>query len=852
MLDSLGVERYEVVRRVGAGGMGELYEVWDKRLQRRVAVKRLHPHVVLGPDREHVVLSEARAAARIEHPNVVRVYSIEQVGTDFLIEMQFIDGRPLTSVLNKTPLPVELAVDLLRQIMEGLNACHAENVIHCDLKPANILVHARGTVYLTDFGIARALRSPLDSTENNEESVPCRGTPRYSPPEAWRGEAPSVLWDIYAAGVVLYEALSGAEPFNGHTIADIRTEVARGITASVQALRPELSPDFARLIDSMLSNDVSRRPLSALAVLTALRKTPEYRAQQDQTSSGLVPSPQQTSVPVVTKPSSASSKPTASGRWSVVMSAVFLLALSEAHKAPGTPGRSRLRPMGWLFVVLAVAFAVVAAGYVYRQIQAPPSAIATAPSRTGTISAPVPVPVPAPASAPAPDSETTRAPSPEPTNFGVSGEAFYFSYDDGIHGREPWGLHNGESPVMIADLNPGPGSSDPENFVAISGTSAMFAAYTPETGRELWMCYGQDAHRFLTPVLVKDIVPGDMGSAPRPLYAWHNRLMFFANTLNAGQELWCTTGGADQTGMVLDANPGVESSNFEGHRIYVDGSDAYWVTWRGPEQRIYLNHYDFESNTLNTLGEVTFETRGMCKFKGKLYFALEVAGHGAELGRYDPETGTIGLFLDLSPGVSESSYPEYFYVWGDRLYFRARTPESDKEPWVTDGTPEGTHVLADLNPGDHGSFPFDYLDMGEVMIFRAHDDAHGKELWITDGTPAGTRMLADVYPGTKSGEPYSTARLGDKYFFSAEDGVHGEELWVAEKKDGQWRARLVADLNPNGSAYPHHIRVAKDGTAIFIAETAPSDVWFYRLTVAGDNVSITPLPRPGLQTGTSL
>ena len=105
-----GVKRYKVIRLIGAGGMGELYEVWDTRLERRVAVKRLHPHLMARPDSEALVLREARAAAKVEHQNVVRIYGVEQAGEELLIEMEFIEGRPLNSLFYSGPLPAPLAV----------------------------------------------------------------------------------------------------------------------------------------------------------------------------------------------------------------------------------------------------------------------------------------------------------------------------------------------------------------------------------------------------------------------------------------------------------------------------------------------------------------------------------------------------------------------------------------------------------------------------------------------------------------------------------------------------------------------------------------------------------------------
>lgn len=274
----LGVERFRNPRLVGRGGMGEVYEVWDSRLDRRVAVKRIHPDALREGERTATVLREARAAAKVEHPNVVRVYGVENAGTELLIEMQFIEGHALSELLRGMPLSGELAADLLGQILEGLIACHARGVIHCDLKPANILVTADGTAYLSDFGIAHALRGAAEYAGDFSQWMSRWGTPRYSPPEAWRGETPTPSWDLYSAGVILWEALCGAVPFQGDTPVSLREEIFRGITSQVRAERDGLSEPLAALIDALVRVDPMERPGDANAALRILRKTPEFFA----------------------------------------------------------------------------------------------------------------------------------------------------------------------------------------------------------------------------------------------------------------------------------------------------------------------------------------------------------------------------------------------------------------------------------------------------------------------------------------------------------------------------------------------------------------------------------------------
>ena len=131
---------YRILRQIGSGGMGTVYEAWDTRLERRVALKTIHPHLLQVSSISRRFENEAKRAARIEHPNVVRVYRVDHVDGQMVIEMQFIDGAPLNVLLQSGPLSPVQTADLLRQLFEALAACHEQGVIHCDLKPGNVLI----------------------------------------------------------------------------------------------------------------------------------------------------------------------------------------------------------------------------------------------------------------------------------------------------------------------------------------------------------------------------------------------------------------------------------------------------------------------------------------------------------------------------------------------------------------------------------------------------------------------------------------------------------------------------------------------------------------------------------------
>ncbi|MBL7646232.1 MAG: serine/threonine protein kinase [Candidatus Hydrogenedentes bacterium] len=256
--------------------MGVVHEAWDTRLDRRVALKLLHPHLLQNANARARFEREAKKSARIEHPNVVRIYRVDRHARGIAIEMQFVEGTPLSALLRSGPLPPTQAADLLGQLLEALQACHDQGIVHCDLKPGNLVVDRAGHLVLTDFGIARALYDGnLDGGAPDPVSGPLWGTPQYTPPEAWRGGPVSPKWDLFAAGVIVYEALTGTAPFHGPTPLATMHAILSTTLPSLKSLRADISGEFSDLIDSLLARDAEGRPSSAATALEALRGAPE-------------------------------------------------------------------------------------------------------------------------------------------------------------------------------------------------------------------------------------------------------------------------------------------------------------------------------------------------------------------------------------------------------------------------------------------------------------------------------------------------------------------------------------------------------------------------------------------------
>jgi serine/threonine protein kinase len=201
--------QYRVEAKLGEGGMGVVYRAYDTRLERPVALKILLP----DPDRQQRLLREARAASALTHPNIVTIHEIGTAhGVDF-IAMEYVEGRPLSNLIPAKGLSVEKALDYAIQIADALAHAHAAGVVHRDLKPANIMVTGEGRVKLLDFGLAR--RRPAAGSATASLTVPgaITGTPAYMSPEQAEGKKADHRSDVFSFGIVLYEMLSGIQPF---------------------------------------------------------------------------------------------------------------------------------------------------------------------------------------------------------------------------------------------------------------------------------------------------------------------------------------------------------------------------------------------------------------------------------------------------------------------------------------------------------------------------------------------------------------------------------------------------------------------------------------------------------------
>jgi hypothetical protein len=252
--------RYRIVGRLGRGGMGEVFRADDLKLGQAVALKFLPPDVDRDPARLTQLHTEVRMARQVSHPNVCRVYDIDEVEGHTFLSMEYVDGEDLASLLRRVGrFPEDRGVEIARQICAGLASAHERAVVHRDLKPANVMIDGTGKVRITDFGLAGASGQSLRA-----------GTPAYMAPEQLAGGEVTTRSDIYALGLVLYEIFTGRRALEADSLAELIRcrEQAQIVPPSV--LTTGLSPEIDRAVMRCLAPDPAARPGSALAVAAAL------------------------------------------------------------------------------------------------------------------------------------------------------------------------------------------------------------------------------------------------------------------------------------------------------------------------------------------------------------------------------------------------------------------------------------------------------------------------------------------------------------------------------------------------------------------------------------------------------
>jgi beta-lactam-binding protein with PASTA domain/predicted Ser/Thr protein kinase len=311
--------RYRVLKRIGSGGMADVWLADDAHLQRRVALKVLHSR--FSQDREFVerFRREAEAAAGLQHPNIVAVFDRGEFEGSYYIAMQYVEGRTLKQLIDAGLSP-EQAVRLIRQVLEAARFAHRHGIVHRDLKPQNVIVDAEGKAVVTDFGIARAGVSEITQAGS------VMGTPHYLSPEQAQGMDVTAVSDLYSIGVMLYEALTGRVPFEGESAVTVAMKQVSQMPQRPSSINPRISPSLDAVVMRALEKDPGQRFQSADAFIAALDAALEDSGQAGGGTAAFAPLP-----PVVATP-----------------------AEKEAEEPDSDEERQKKRRRRWLLVGIAV------------------------------------------------------------------------------------------------------------------------------------------------------------------------------------------------------------------------------------------------------------------------------------------------------------------------------------------------------------------------------------------------------------------------------------------------------------------------------------------------------------------
>src|SRR5215210_7721712 len=363
LINTLFDGRYRILRKLGSGGMANVYLAEDEDLGRRVAIKILSERYANDESFNERFRREAKSAASLSHPNIVSIYDRGEADGIPYIAMEVIEGRSLKElILTRGPLPLATAIDYTKHILGALRIAHRNGIIHRDIKPHNILLGAENRAKVTDFGIARAGASQMTEVGS------IMGTAQYLSPEQARGAPVTAASDLYSVGIVLYEMLTGQVPFSGDSAIEIAMKHLNETPRPPSSLRPELTPELDQV------------------VLRALAKNPEDRYQASEEFSADLDRVE-AGIPIAPATSAAATAILTGG---FETSATQVIPPTETpRQLPPTqpaaprrpppnyppryrydePPRKRNRFLPWLLVILLLAGAAIAGWYVYTQIQ---------------------------------------------------------------------------------------------------------------------------------------------------------------------------------------------------------------------------------------------------------------------------------------------------------------------------------------------------------------------------------------------------------------------------------------------------------------------------------------------------
>ena len=359
LIDTLFDGRYRIIRRLGAGGMANVYLAEDQELGRRVAIKILNDRHAGDEQFIERFRREAKNAAALSHPNIVSIYDRGEAEGTYYIAMEHLDGRNLKElILARGPAPVQIALEYTRQILGALRFAHRHGIVHRDIKPHNVLLDGEGRLKVTDFGIARA-----GAASQMTEAGSIVGTAQYLSPEQARGTAVDQRSDLYSVGIVLYELLTGTVPFSGDSPVEIAMKHLSSKPPLPSSRRADIAHDLDLVVMRALAKDPDDRYQDAEEMDADLARVARGGAVSGQTN--------EAATAIIQAPSA--------------MPTAITQARSVQERPPGyTPApvyydydespRRRRAIWPWLLVLLLLVGAGIAGVYLYDRVQAQLSA----------------------------------------------------------------------------------------------------------------------------------------------------------------------------------------------------------------------------------------------------------------------------------------------------------------------------------------------------------------------------------------------------------------------------------------------------------------------------------------------
>jgi eukaryotic-like serine/threonine-protein kinase len=349
LINTLFDGRYRILRKLGTGGMANVYLAEDEVLGRRVAIKILNDKHAGDDQFVERFRREAKNAAGLSHPNIVSIYDRGEAEGTYYIAMEYLDGRSLKElIVARGPAPINISIDYARQILAAIRFAHRHGIVHRDIKPHNVLVDAEGRLKVTDFGIARA------GTSQMTEAGSIIGTAQYLSPEQAKGAPVDQTSDLYSVGVVLYELLTGVVPFSGETPVEIAMKHLSSVPEPPSARRADVPRDLDLVVMRALAKDPSERYQSAEEMDADLRRINR--------GSAISPVTEEAATAIIARPPTAVTDITTRTPQPPVP-----YAPPAAYYDYEGPPRRAIWP--WIVALLFVAAALVGGYFLYTQIQ---------------------------------------------------------------------------------------------------------------------------------------------------------------------------------------------------------------------------------------------------------------------------------------------------------------------------------------------------------------------------------------------------------------------------------------------------------------------------------------------------